>query len=180
MNWKNSSDEYGRISKGLHWLLAFWFIGLFALGVWMVGLSYYDPWYHSAPAYHKTFGVLAVILMLVRWLWHRWSPPPTPCVGSDSKLSARSIHRMHQLFYLWVLALGVSGYLISTGEGHDLELLWGLSMPALPWQIGDQTEVAGEIHEWLAYGFIVFASAHALAALHHHFRDHLNTLNRML
>jgi cytochrome b561 len=33
----------------LHWLSALVIVGLFALGLWMVELTYYDDWYRTAP-----------------------------------------------------------------------------------------------------------------------------------
>ena len=42
MRWKNSRGEYGHIAVSLHWLVALAVYGMFALGLWMVTLGYYD------------------------------------------------------------------------------------------------------------------------------------------
>ncbi len=47
--WKNSSAGYGWISIVLHWAVAVLMMALFALGLWMVELGYYDAWYQRAP-----------------------------------------------------------------------------------------------------------------------------------
>ena len=38
----------------LHWGVALVVFGLFALGLWMVGLDYYSAWRKDAPDLHKT------------------------------------------------------------------------------------------------------------------------------
>jgi len=42
---RNSSQGYGLVAIILHWLVALVVIGLFALGLWMTSLTYYDDWY---------------------------------------------------------------------------------------------------------------------------------------
>ncbi|NBC12150.1 MAG: cytochrome b, partial [Gammaproteobacteria bacterium] len=50
MSLSNSRTTYGLIAVLSHWLVAITVVGLFALGLWMVELTYYDDWYRSAPA----------------------------------------------------------------------------------------------------------------------------------
>lgn len=42
MQFKNTPQRYGMVSAALHWLTALVVYGMFALGLWMVTLSYYD------------------------------------------------------------------------------------------------------------------------------------------
>lgn len=49
MSFTNTPERYGVISAAFHWLSAIIVYGMFALGLWMVTLSYYDGWYHKAP-----------------------------------------------------------------------------------------------------------------------------------
>ena len=44
MQLRNSPSRYGAVSVFLHWVVALAVFGLFALGLWMVGLDYYSPW----------------------------------------------------------------------------------------------------------------------------------------
>ncbi len=39
---KNTSTRFGHVSVLIHWLVALAVYGMFALGLWMVTLSYYD------------------------------------------------------------------------------------------------------------------------------------------
>ena len=45
--------------------------------------------------------------------------------------------------------------------------------------IPPQEDVAGLVHEYLAWALVIFAGVHALAALKHHFIDRDRTLLRM-
>ena len=66
---KNSQTHYGIVSIVLHWLVAITVFGLFAVGFWMVDLSYYSQWYRTAPHWHKSIGILLALVMLLRLLW---------------------------------------------------------------------------------------------------------------
>lgn len=175
---KNTHQRYGLMSIALHWLIAVALFGLFGLGVWMVELGLYNAWYHKAPALHISIGAITVALMMLRLVW-RWLNPVPEAVKQPALLSLMAA-TVHQLFYILVLALGISGYLISTAEGDPLLIFESLTIPAFSLEIENQADKAGEIHFWLAWSLIGFAALHALAALKHHFINHDNTLTRMI
>ena len=74
MQWKNNTTRYGHLSLLIHWLVAIVVYGMFALGLWMVSLGYYDTWYHQAPEIHKSIGMLLFFIMLFRVVWRFISP----------------------------------------------------------------------------------------------------------
>ena len=74
--WRNGSDHYGLASIGFHWAIALAMLGLVALGAWMVGLTYYDPWYNLSLALHKAFGVLLLVLAAAKFGWRVADRPP--------------------------------------------------------------------------------------------------------
>lgn len=175
---KNSQQGYGLISIVLHWSIALALFGLFGLGVWMVELGLYDAWYHDAPALHISIGFVTVSLMVIRLLW-RWLNPIPKAVPQPILLQLLAAI-MHQLFYIWVIALGFSGYMISTAEGDPLVIFEYLTIPAIGFEIENQADLAGEVHFWLAWSLIGLALLHALAALKHHFINQDSTLTRMI
>jgi cytochrome b561 len=174
--WRNTLNSYGWVSIVLHWLVAITVTGLFALGLWMVALTYYDPWYRLAPDLHKSTGVLLFFVMLARLAWHMANPRPRL---SGAPWEQRAARLTHGLLYLFLYALMVSGYLISTADGRAIDVFGLFDIPAT--LTGKrQEDTAGLVHEVLAYSVIALATLHALAALKHHFIDHDNTLKRML
>ena len=179
MQWRNTSSRYGVFSLFLHWGSALVVFGLFGLGLWMRELSYYDPWYHPAPALHKSIGILLAIALLVRIVWRFVSPPP-PAPANHGPLTRVASKLGHLALYGLLLAVIVAGYLISTADGEPISVFGWFSVPATLSGLPDQADVAGEIHLYLAWALVVFAVLHALAALKHHFVDRDPTLKRML
>lgn len=174
---KNSPQAYGLVHIALHWLTAAAVALLFPLGLWMVELDYYDSWYHRAPDLHKSVGMLLVAVVALRLVWRWTNPHPRPL---GSALENRLATAAHILLYLLLLALLVSGYLISTAEGHPVSVFGWFSVPATLHDLPRQADVAGEIHELLAFTLIGLVALHAGAALKHHFINRDRTLRRML
>lgn len=179
MQWKNSSTRFGHLSVLLHWLMALAVYGMFALGLWMVTLGYYDSWYHPAPELHKSIGITLFAVMILRVIWRFISPPPKP-LSSYSTLTRLSAVSVHLLLYGILFAIFISGYLISTADGKPIEVFGLLSVPATLEGVAGQADLAGDIHLWLAWSVVILSGLHALAALKHHFIDRDNTLKRML
>jgi cytochrome b561 len=177
MMWRNTRNSYGLVSITLHWLVAITVIGLFVLGLWMVTLGYYDPWYQRAPNIHKSIGILLFATMLARLVWRYSNPSPEISGSAMEKKAASWAHRlMYALMYLLML----SGYLISTADGRSIDVFGWFSVPATLSGIENQEDIAGKIHELLAFTLLTLAFVHALAALKHHFVDRDQTLKRML
>ncbi|UVJ43755.1 cytochrome b [Pseudomonas sp. LS1212] len=179
MQLHNSTSRYGLVSIALHWGIALVVFGLFALGLWMVGLDYYSPWRKDAPDLHKSIGLTLFALMLLRLLWRCVSPPP-PSPANHGPVTRLGARFGHGLLYLGLFAVMISGYLISTADGVGIPVFGLFEVPALISSIPDQADVAGVIHFYVAWALVIFAGIHALAALKHHFIDRDATLARML
>ena len=107
MSFTNTPERYGVISAALHWLSAIIVYGMFALGLWMVTLSYYDGWYHQAPELHKSIGILLMMGLVIRVLWRVISPPPGP-LPSYSPMTRLAAKAGHLALYLLLFAIGIS------------------------------------------------------------------------
>ena len=78
MSFTNAPERYKSYICGLPLAKRNCVYGMFALGLWMVTLSYYDGWYHKAPELHKSIGILLMMGLVIRVLWRVISPPPGP------------------------------------------------------------------------------------------------------
>jgi cytochrome b561 len=154
-------------------------IGMFALGLWMRDLSYYDPWYKDGPAIHKSVGILLFVLLIIRVVWRNLNtrPDDDPALKVWERITA---HLTHIALYGLMFALMIAGYFISTADGRAIEVFNWFSVPATIYDLPEQEDIAGEIHEILAWVLIALASVHALAALKHHFINRDTTLLKML
>jgi cytochrome b561 len=176
---KNTRSRYGWLSVSIHWLMALTVIGMFALGIWMRQLSYYDPWYKDGPTIHKSIGILLFILLLARIVWRNINirPSDDPALKAWERITA---HLTHFALYGLMLALMIAGYLISTADGRPIDVFNLFSVPATLHGLADQEDIAGEVHEILAWALVLLAGVHALAALKHHFINRDSTLLKML
>jgi cytochrome b561 len=179
MQIRNSTSRYGWVSIFMHWGVALAVFGLFALGLWMVGLDYYSTWRKDAPDLHKSIGLVLLGVMLLRVLWRFISPPP-PTLASYSRMTRLGAKFGHGFLYLSLFAVIVAGYLISTADGVGIPVFGLFEVPALVSGLPDQADTAGVIHFYLAWVLVIFSGLHALAALKHHFIDRDVTLKRML
>lgn len=177
--WLNTKQRFGRISIALHWLMAFMLIGLYLLGLYMVDLGYYDPWYHDSLSIHKAVGILAAILLVIRYLWARLQPRPMH-LNPEKTVNTLAAKAAHALLYLLMFVLVISGYLISTSKGQGIDVFGWFEFPALLAENAERGELAGDVHDIAATGFIVLVGLHAAASLIHHFVFKDNTLLRML
>jgi|TARA_Y100000296_G_scaffold25255_2_gene29705 cytochrome b561 len=177
MKLANTKDTYGWVSILLHWGVALTVFGMFGLGLYMVELTYYDAWYKGSLDLHKGAGILLAIAVAIRLLWKMLNP--TPKALSHNKAEQFAGHAAHMVLYLLLAALFTTGYLISTADGRSIDVFGWFSVPA-SLTADNQESIAGDIHEWLAWGLIALVALHALAAVKHHVINRDSTLKRMI
>ena len=173
---RDTKAGYGLVTRLTHWIMAFAIVAMFALGLWMVTLNYYSPYYRTAPDIHRSVGMLLLFLLALRFAWRLANPKPDDAELSPFERAGAQI--VHWGFYPLLFALMVSGYLISTADGRPIEVFDWFSVPSLVQKKGLE-DTAGEVHEVLACVTIVLVALHAAASLKHHFIDHSSILKRM-
>jgi cytochrome b561 len=169
---------YTRTAIGLHWLIALAIAGSFALGLYMHDLPL-SPEKLKLYSWHKWAGVTIFLLVLVRLGWRlRHRPPPLPTeLPRWQKVAAEGAHH---LLYVLMIAIPVSGWLMSSAKGY--QTVWFGILP-LPDLLGKDKELGDslrEVHELLNFSLAALVLAHAGAALKHHFIDRDGILRRML
>lgn len=175
---KDTRSGYGWITISIHWISALLILFLFGLGVYMVDLSYYDDWYHKGPALHISLGLILFFIMTFRLLWR--TNNLTPIELSDKRLNNLAAKWVKIVLYSLVFIVLISGYLITTAEGKPAAIFDVINIPALTELSADNVDLAGEIHEYLAWVIVILALLHAGGALMHHFVFRDRTLVRML
>lgn len=180
MKIKNTKTGYGLITIFLHWAMAILLAGLFSMGLYMTSLDYYDPLYHSLPHWHKSFGILTLLFLLMRFLWRVKNIKPD-VIDTQKRYEVLLANFVQNVFYIFILFIGITGYLISTAKGKGIEFFYALEIPAVG-SLTDESvvDLAGEIHLTMAVLLSVLVLLHAFAALKHHFIDRDNTLKRMI
>jgi len=174
---RNSHARYGWMSQWLHWLMALAIVVLYGLGLWIDEMTYNDPLYQTIPHIHESIGIILIGVLAFRFAWRLINIEPNDDdLKPLERLGAKIVHRG---FYVLILALLISGYLISTADGRALAVFDWFHVPSII-QARHQEDIAGDVHEILADAVLIIAAVHALAALKHHYLDGGDSLRRML
>lgn len=173
-----SPQGYGRTAQLGHWLTALLLVGSFWLGYTMTDMAL-SPARLRYYSYHKWIGVTVFALALLRLAWRLRMPPPAlPAAMAAWERAAARI--THWLLYLLLLAVPLSGWLMSSAKGFSTVYLGLLPLPDLVGKDKALGELLEEVHELLGSGLLYLIAVHALAALKHHFVDRDAVLAGML
>ncbi|MBK5913979.1 cytochrome b/b6 domain-containing protein [Rhodocyclus purpureus] len=171
------STHYTATAKGLHWLMAILLFGLLALGFYMQDLPL-SPEKLQLYSWHKWAGVTAFLLVLVRLAWRATHRPPALPIGM-SKLMQLASHSGHAALYLLMIAIPLSGWLMSSAKGFQTVWFGVLPIPDLLDKNRELGETLALLHQSLNLIFVALIVGHIAAALKHHFIDHDDILKHM-
>lgn len=170
--------NYTKTAKILHWLMAILLFGLLALGFYMHDLPL-SPDKLKLYSWHKWAGVTAFLLVAFRLFWritHR--PPALP--DSMPKIMQFAAHAGHLMLYLLMIAIPLSGWLMSSAKGFQTVYFGVLPIPDLLDKNKEVGDLLALVHKSLNLLFVAVLAGHIGAALKHHFIDKDGILTRML
>lgn len=170
--------RYTRTAILLHWLVGLGLVGTFALGFYMEGLPF-SPDKLKLYSWHKWAGMTLLVLVGVRLVWRATHRPPAlpPTMGPLARLAANA---GHGLLYFLMVAIPVSGWLMSSAKGVPVVWFGVLPLPDLVAKDKELGEMLQDMHVILNYTMVVAVAGHAAAALQHHFIKKDEVLTRML
>ncbi len=174
--WRSTLETWGSLSKLLHWGMATLILTLFGLG-WTGVLLPTSPIKLEVFFWHKSLGVLALGLVLIRIAWRISEPTPRlPPMPKWQRMAARVVEGC---LYLLMLAVPLSGWAIQSASNFPFKLFGLFSLPTII-EPGKAAKVlAGQIHLTLFWIFAVLLVLHIGAALRHHFLLRDQVLRRM-
>ncbi len=178
MQVRNTTTRWGAISKGLHWLVVLLVIGQFVLANLADGLP---PGMAKLGmlARHKSVGLTVLALALLRLLW-RISQPTPSLPPAMPVLQKRLAQGTHVLLYGLLLAMPLSGWLMSSAKNYPVSWFGLFQLPDLVAPSEGAYRGLHGAHEALAGLLVLTALLHLLGALKHHFLDRDDVLRRML
>ena len=172
------TNHYTSTAKGLHWLMAILLIGLLALGFYMHDLPL-SPEKLQLYAWHKWAGVSAFLLVLARLAWRVTHIPPA-LPASMPKLMQLAAHAGHLALYGLMLAIPLSGWLMSSAKGFQTVWFGIFPIPDLLEKNKELGDLLQTVHMSLNLIFVATLLGHVVAALKHHLIDKDDILTRML
>jgi cytochrome b561 len=177
MSARNTSTQYGWVTKSLHWIIAIGLWAMFFFGRYISNLELGPDNFHLIPR-HKAFGIVILALITIRTLWRTTNPPPTALPAKPLEhFLAKTIHAM---LYILMLAVPLFGWIGASATGFSIPFFDLFDVPLI-W--GEDDKVADlflMLHGYAAMAMMALAALHILAALHHHFIKRDETLRRMI
>ncbi len=174
---RNAEASFGWVTRALHWVTALAVLVALPIGVWisemqvsLEALKYF--------AWHKTLGVAVLVLILLRILWHRISPPPPPLAHGivwQDRLAAW----VHRSFYVLLVAMPLSGWFASSATGIDTVIFGRWTLPAIAPEDPLWEDIGFVAHGLISKALIVCVSLHIGGALFRAVVKRDGTLRRM-
>lgn len=179
-------ERYNSIAISLHWLIAFFLIGLLAMGKYMTQLEAADPLRFTLTQWHKSFGITVLVLTILRVIWRITHKPPA-LPTTTTRFEYITSHATHLLMYVLMVVIPVSGWVLVSASPLNLEtVLFGV----IPWphisyisSVADKaalTEQSDLVHMWLANALLVLVLLHVAGALFHQVIRRDGLISRML
>ena len=171
------TTPYHPLARGLHWLMALLIAGLLVLGHYMSELPL-SPEKLQYFSWHKWTGVTVFALLWVRLAWRLVHRPPA-LSDTLSPLQQRLAHTGHGALYLLMLAMPLSGWLMSSAKGFNTTFFGLFDLPNLIERDKALAASLKSVHGTLANLLMVLVVAHIGAALKHQLIDKDNLMARM-
>ena len=169
--------KYTATAIVVHWAMAAGIVGIFLFGRYMADLPV-SPAKLKYYSWHKWAGVTLFALLAFRIVWRATHRPPELPVHM-SRGERFVAHAGHAALYLLMIAVPLSGWLMSSAKGFQTVYFGVLPIPDLIEKNKELGQLLGEVHETLAWLFVLLIVGHTAAALKHHFIDKDDILIRM-
>jgi cytochrome b561 len=178
MQFENTPNRYGVVTKTFHWVMALLIIFMLCLGLYM-GTEHDMARKIKLFSLHKALGILVLMLAVCRAGWHLYSKKP-PFLESLKAWEKAAAHAVHILIYAAMFAMPVSGLLLSAAAMRPVSFFGLFTVPSFAEKNDALREAMGNVHFYVAWTLIGILFLHVGGALKHFIIDRDKTLQRML
>jgi cytochrome b561 len=172
-------SRYSHVNQALHWITAACMFAILPLAWVMVSAKEGTPLSGALFNWHKTLGVIVLLITAYRIVWRFFDPPPPypPRVAAADHTLAQIAY---WLFFALMIFMPVTGFLTSAYGGHALKLFNWIPTPDLVGKDKGLSDFYGSLHiagQWAVYALIVL---HLGAVVIHVIWGRDGVLGRML
>ncbi|MBD3679436.1 MAG: cytochrome b/b6 domain-containing protein [Rhodobacteraceae bacterium] len=181
---RNTTDRYGAVTKTFHWLTALLILTAIPLGWYATELPYGTSAELAKKAQffslHKTVGIAAFAVALLRILWALSQPRPAP-LHPDRRVETWLAETVHWSLYAAMVVVPASGWITHAASEGFAPILWplGQNLPLVPKSLMVEG-IATAVHEVFTKVLILSILLHVAGAMKHLVIDRDATLARML
>lgn len=160
-----ADPTYHSAAKALHWITALAVLGLLGLGLWMTDLPLGFTKLYTYN-WHKWIGLTVLVLTVGRLLW-RWRHPPPPLPGAVARWQAVLAPIAHWALLALLLAMPLSGWLMSSAAGVSVFWFGYVPLPDLVPRDPGLFEALRTTHYILSRVLMAVLALHVAAVVHH-------------
>ena len=157
------SGRYTLPAVALHWLHALLIVALLGLGWYLTGLPK-GAERSAAIGLHKSLGLIALALVLLRAGWRLGHQPPPPL--PDSPWKHRLAALTHGLLYALLLVVPVAGFLSASFTKYQMKF-FGLPLPRLFAPNDGLNEIFHNLHEGAVWVLVALLGLHLAGVAYH-------------
>jgi cytochrome b561 len=151
-------ERYTLTAQALHWFTAALMFTVLPLAWVMVSMKETSPARGLLFTMHKSVGLTILALAAVRLLWRaRFSAPPLRQFG---RWASWVVLISHWLLYFVMVAMPISGYLLSAAGGHPVSYFGLFTLPGL-----EKNELLSNAADWF-HVMVGQWAVYALIVLH--------------
>ena len=149
--------RYSGLNQALHWITALCMLAIVPLAWIMTNAEKKTPGLGAMYNWHKTLGVIVLLVTAFRIVWRFIDKPPKygpQIAGWDKGLA----HAVYWLFFATLLYMPTTGFIMAESEGHPTKLFNLIPTPQL-WPVNkalaDQFGFLHALGQWAVYGLIL-------------------------
>ena len=169
--------QYGTTTKVFHWLIVALLLVQYLIG-WLMPDIHRGMKPGAAMTTHVSFGLLVLILIVLRFGWRLIHPvAPESSLSPWQRLSSEAVH---WLLYALVLATTVTGWRFASFRGWSMSFFYLVPMPMLAADNAAAGKTINGLHQAMEWALLVMIGIHIAAALAHIFIYRDRIMQRML
>lgn len=173
----SNSIRYTTPAIALHWLMAWLVIATYFIGLGMGELPI-GPERIQMVGWHKWLGVTVAYLWVIRVIWRATHRAPPQSAGTPTWQIGVS-HLVHLLLYILMIAIPLTGWLMSSAKGFTTNYFGLFDLPNLIEKDKALAQSLKDVHGFLANSLMALVVLHIAAAIKHQVIDKDNLMGRM-
>ncbi len=170
-------EKYTLGMRIMHWVMTVLILTLLAVGLYMTSLPNDYPGKFDIYAMHKSFGIIALALVLLRLILRMSNVVPALPIqinARDTKLHNSTV----LLLYVGMLIVPIAGYVMSVASGRQVSV-FGWPVPSLLQADPGLATLAHTIHVNGWYILLAVIVLHLAGNTKHYLVEKVNLLSRM-
>ena len=171
--------RYSAINQTAHWIAALGMFAILPLAWVMTNAREGSVVQHATYNWHKTVGLMVLLITVFRIVWRYFDPPP-PYPTEFAAWDHRLARLIYWLFFAVMIWMPVTGLLDSAYDGFQIKLFNFISIPEIFPKNEAKADFFARLHDlgqWPVYGLIML---HLVAVAFHLVWRRDNVLSRML